>query len=686
MAGSNHPGNPVNAVSAKTVHTRSRFPLAWMFANTERFGFVNLTMARDVVRGDNLSLRSPHELRSYTLKTPFFGAVRKNKDYFFVGKHAILPINADKLITQPTIGDDVPYGVNCAITNAPYKFGQYVKALVEPALVQPADQGEEAANQKQMILALVVGSYFFSSGSLLAQSGYNLAHQAMIVEDDDRGVSRPVYWDQLYDRFMSALADPSVEAFNFQWRGETLTHDAKDPDFRDQLLRALDRLHDEPSAINDFLVNNYSNAASVLLGAWSDDYKGSAFLWPSNRPDDPDTVLNFGKLAAYQIACHHYYSNDKIDYIFSAQLYRDLMGSYVQDALETYESTRMRHFLYNGVYTQYDWLSGAYLDFFLSQGLFDDSGDEPIIFGGLSYLAGLFSFRRSLRYVDYFVGARTNPLAVGDVNTPVTGDGVNVIDLAQTTARARLLNATNQLGSKMEKWLEGIFPGKDIKWDRHDPAFIGHVVDMVTGQENENTGAPVYEDTGDQATTQVSTTSVFRSRTSRDFAFQYTASLPGYVIGVTYYDIPRVYTHSVNREMMALDRYDEFNPFMQFTGDQPIYTRELVNDPAVVVNNIFGYQSKDMQYKQAYNYSAGGFSENVLPSWFFDDEAFVKDFASTGNDTIGPNFIRSKPQELDKFYMSLTGWSLATYWHFIVVYHNDMKAVRPMSYIPQLSV
>lgn len=675
MAGSNHPGNPVNAVSAKTVHTKSRFPLAWMFANTERFGFVNLTMARDVVRGDNLSLRSPHELRSYTLKTPFFGAVRKNKDYFFVGKHAILPINADKVITQPTIGDDVPYGANCAISNAPYKFGQFVKALVDAGIAQPSDQDEERAFQKNMILAFVVGSYFFSSGSLLAQSGYNLARQMYFYEDSQ---GKTYYWDDLYDQFFDALSNPSGTAFSYKFGDSDRVFTAGDPDFRKNLLRHLEILHDEPSMIERLLVLDYSAAVSDLLTSWRLTVPGNVanFQWPSDTPDDPSANLNFGKLAAYQIACHHYYSNDKIDYIYSAQLYRDLMGSYVKELIQEDGDSSLLDFSYNGIGCQYDWLSGFVLDIMLSF-----APDYDFV---LSYLAGLFSFRRSLRYVDYFVGARTNPLAVGDVNTPVTGDGVNVIDLAQTTARARLLNATNQLGSKMEKWLEGIFPGKDIKWDRHDPAFIGHVVDMVTGQENENTGAPVYEDTGDQATTQVSTTAVFRSRTSRDFAFQYTASLPGYVIGVTYYDIPRVYTHSTSREMMALDRYDEFNPFMQFTGDQPIYQRELINDH-FSAGRIFGYQTKDMQYKQAFNYAAGGFSENRLPSWFFDDSSFFED--TEGNDgSIGPDFIRSRSGEIDKFYMSLTGWSLSTYWHFIVVYHNDMKAVRPMSYIPQLSV
>lgn len=677
MAGSNHPGNPQNAISSKKVRTRSKFPLNWKLLSTERFGHIGVTLATDVVRGDKIPLSSPHSLQSYTLKTPFFGHIRKSKDYFFVAKDAILPLNADKVIVQPTIGDDVPPGVNCSIRNAPYKFWRVVQYFRNEAF-NAFDDGNFGLSVVRLFSFFNIGSYFFSPGSLLAACGYNLSRYYSFTDSGHSSFS----FDQIFDNFFDVLASD----LNFK----ILLQSGSAPfseivggrsDTRFRLRWLLEKLHDEPSFISNI------REAPVSLGSSSEQWLDWFFtsLVPSNWSsqsdyDGDDSVLNFGRLAAYQISCHHFYSNDKIDYIYSAELYRQLVGSYVDARYRVYAGESLPSFVYNGIRHQYDYLSGFVLDSFLRAFSADDLDG---LYTEVSYLASIFSWRRSLRYVDYFVGARSAPLAVGDVNVPVSGDGVNVVDLAKRSAFARLLNATNQLGSKAKKWLEGVFPGSDIKWDKHDPAFIGHVVDYVQGDETENTGAAQFEDAGVSGidTQKTSVTSKFRSRTSRDFAFEYEASIPGYIIGTTYYDIPRVYTVLLERQMMAYDRYDEFNPYMQFTGDQPIYAAELEGVPNT---GVFGYQQKDMQYKQGINRAIGGFSAGVLPSWFFDDSAMLNDFYPHAY--IGPDKIRSHVFEIDKFYLSLTGWSLSSYFHFIVVYNNEMPASRPMAWIPQLSI
>lgn len=667
MAGSNHPGNPVNSTPAKSVHSRSKFPLHYKFLNTERFGYISLTTAQDIVRGDHFRLSNTHSLRSYTLKSPFFGAIRKSKDFFFVAKDAILPINSDKVNVQPTIGNDIPEGVNCSV----YDFVRKYFILLRDGFYDFCSGTFGSTLINRVLYWLVIASYVFSPGSLLAQSGYNVGKFFKITLPDGTLLS----FDKFFDYVIGEIISSNIP---FRYGDDGVTHYHDDKNFRDVLRLVLDDLQDDPSNIQKLIW--FTDGLTVpsifqLFSEGSLDFVNT----PSSLGQSPAGVLNFGRLASYHIACNHYYSNDKIDYIFSAELYRELVGnSIVRYQTAVGELVEDDCFMFNGIRTRYDWLSGHYLDMFLIGNI--DASNYLIVGQYLSYL---FSFKRSLRYVDYFVGGRSNPLAVGDVNVPVSGDGVNVVDIAQKTGFARLLAATNQLGSRARQWLEGIFKGApDIKWDKHDPMFIGHLVDIVNGEDNENTGNAVFEDVGDINTSQVSTTSVFRSRSSRSFAFEFDCAMPGYIIGVTYYDIPRVYTASIDRQMMAYDRYDEFNPFMQYVGDQPVYLREMVSDDDT--DRVFAYQQKDMQYKQTFSRSAGGFSEGVLPSWFFDDEVFLSSLKSAV--TIGPEFIRSRSVELDKFYLSLTGWSYSTYFHFICCYNNDLDASRPMTFIATLNV
>lgn len=665
MAGSNHPGNPVNSTPAKSVHSRSKFPLHYKFLNTERFGYISLTTAQDIVRGDHFRLSNTHSLRSYTLKSPFFGAIRKSKDFFFVAKDAILPINADKVNVQPTIGNDIPEGVNCSVYDFVRKYYLYCKEFFDVYV-----DGIENINVVSFSLYwLILLSYVFSPGSLLAQSGYNVGKSFYFYFPDDSFLSLDKFFDLVIDEIVSG-------DLSFTYGDDGIRHYNTDKNYRDVFRLVLDDLQDDPSNIQKLVFYGDTIPASIE-GLSRGDVSFSNV--PRSLGKSLAGVLNFGRLASYHIACNHYYSNDKIDYIFSAELYRELVGnSIVRYQTASGELVEDDCFMFNGIRTRYDWLSGHYLDMMLTGSL---TNDNYLIVG--QYLSYLFSFKRSLRYVDYFVGGRSNPLAVGDVNVPVSGDGVNVVEIAKKTGFARLLAATNQLGSRARQWLEGIFKGApDIKWDKHDPMFIGHLVDMVNGEDTENTGNAVFEDVGDINTSQVSTTSVFRSRSSRSFAFEFDCAMPGYIIGVTYYDIPRVYTASIDRQMMAYDRYDEFNPFMQYVGDQPIYLREMVSDDDT--DRVFAYQQKDMQYKQTFSRSAGGFSEGVLPSWFFDDEVFLSSLKSSV--AIGPEFIRSRSVELDKFYLSLTGWSYSTYFHFICCYNNDLDASRPMTFIATLNV
>ena len=122
-----------------------------------------------------------------------------------------------------------------------------------------------------------------------------------------------------------------------------------------------------------------------------------------------------------------------------------------------------------------------------------------------------------------------------------------------------------------------------------------------------------------------------------------------------------------------------FNPDFQYIGDQPVYGVELGYPYGSSIPEVFAYQSRDMEYKQRFDVASGGFIEN-LPGWIFDDN----DRLALDRGRLDPDFIRSRNTEFDKFFLSLTGYSLGSYFHFICITDNNVNAKRAMAVDPQI--
>ena len=133
---------------------------------------------------------------------------------------------------------------------------------------------------------------------------------------------------------------------------------------------------------------------------------------------------------------------------------------------------------------------------------------------------------------------------------------------------------------------------------------------------------------------------------------------------------------------MHVDRHDMFNPYLQYTGDQPIYSEEMNSSKA---GSYFGYKEAYAEFKEEVNTAFGGFL-GALDGWAFTDEGVDAKTADQVQELrqISPDFIRSNPAELDNFYLSLTGVSLVTYFHFIILTSTFFEARRKMAYKPQI--
>lgn len=673
----------INNNGSKPISARSRFPdFSMSRAGTYRFGEYGVVDCFDVVPDDkNIRFQSKHNVRSYTMSKPLLQDIKFKKDWFQVALQAILPLNWEKYITNPNIGEDINAELVGAsvkdikslfsypsATSVPF-FSQLVTRIKELYLGTDTAEPDIYAAFTLYIKYILILNMFYSSGSLASSLGCHL-------KISGGGSDPDFYFDNIFESSFSYIASYIVSegyAFSVQWSDGSISI----------VGSSFSRTNEVDSiTLHEFISRAYEDFGFVILDegfsdeaiidyALSSDYSSQSlhniFNIDTYYIPAYSGVLNLEKFFAYQLVCAEFYTNDHVDYIYSAELYRQSMRALLNRIITGSVNTL---FSWNGVKYYYDTCS-SFMFRKVMEGSVTYSDSQLVLV--MEYLRMIFGYNRSLRFVDYFTGSRTQPLAVGDTGVAVNDGYVSVIDTIQQTWFAKFLNQVNRTGRKISEYMRGLFPGLTMQRDYHNPIWLGHTDDIIVSDEVDNTGEAQVS-----ADVQIPITSSLHGNSSR-FAFEADFDRYSVVIGICYFDISRFYGDNIQRTFMHLDRFDKFNPFIQFNGDQPVYTGELTGYGDEDV--IFGYQGRYMEYKQRVDEAFGGFVSGALPGMIFRaDEGRV----DSDIQNISPDYIRSYPSELDKFYKSLTGYSLANYFHFIVINYNDIDGSRPMVYNPQL--
>lgn len=683
-------GNKQNAPGGATKQSRSRFPESYSFFQTERFAEYFPFFVMEGVSGDSLPLYSNHEVQTYNLKSPILQSLSKKKDYFAVPMQAILPFNWEKFYTNPNIGQDVPDDSGLGVAN----FWSKMKTLFTNSWISlPTGSGSgdtQLTVLQDWLKFFIFFEQIYSCGSLMESLGISGHNWFVCLYYDGQNVQRYVSFDEMFDDFMGSLevllqtsdtryievTYPSGDVFEIVGSPSERTGSIKL-----SLREALERFRDDLSFTITQVSLGTGTPVYTQVNHIVQEYDPVSYMPASDAP------LNLGRLWAYQLVVSHFYSNDHIDFIYSAELFRQYIFQLVSGQLTSGNQPDVfSKFVVNGYSYIYDALSAHsfnnVLDTFGSTGIFARSTgsnyERPsTVQDAWAYFVALFSFKRSLRFMDYFTGSRSLPLAVGDHEVAVNAQNkVDIIELSRVSMMTKFLQAVNRSGRKFSNYMKELF-GITTAYDYHNPMYLAHTSDLVGASETENTGDAQMSD-------KLAVTSRLRA-TSNRYAFEFHPDRDCIVLGLSYYDIPRVYTRATERQNFVVDRFDMFNPYLQFIGDQPILQAELGTTlPLVDITLPFSYTNKDMHYKQRYNQAAGGFlvKSTGLDHWIFSADELQRNYIIH----IGPSFIRSFNSEIDKFYQGLTGYSLGTYFHFIVRYDNRMDASRPMAYNPVISV
>lgn len=682
-------GNAQNIPEAHVPRARSTFSLKRHFFNTHRFGEYIPHFFADLNKDEDFPINSSHTLRTYTLKSPLMQNIIRNKDYFLVPMEAILPLNWEKFFDNPVRGDDVLDDVGPTVEDFWTKVASLWNTFHSSMIAN--FQGYSANQAVQALLRfLVLGEYFYSNGSLLSSLGCHGAPYIQVVNDFGDIVTYDDFFDACIDVLQRNLLVSSqgvvLGSITINVDGYSYVVSARPDEFgfpSITLRHLLQLVRDNPT----FTVTNVSYSSGVA-GFKQDIIDILDNDW-SFQTEPASVPCNLSRLWAYQLSIAHYFTNDHIDFVYSAELYRQLIGSYTGRFWSAGNVAQNIYFVRNGIRYQYDYLSAHFCSSFFTVATAQSTlltGSGTIDNNLLGYVSALFGYRRSLRYLDYFTGSRAQPLAVvgtqsglnGGISTnvAVNANQVSVIDITKSIQAQRFLNSVNRVRHNFEGYLKGIFGGEVPAPDYHNPFKLAHTDDVIFGQETENTATEQLND-------KIAITTNLRSN-SGNYVFEIHTDRPCIAIGITSYEIARIYTKSMDRSFLHQNRFDWFNPFMQWTGDQPIYLQELGIKPgssSLLTLSNFSYAIRHEEYKQWFHIAAGAFG---VPSTDLDNWIFVAKDRRGTQANINPDWIRSLNAEFDNFFVSLSGWSLGTYFHFIVHDYNSCMASRPMAFAPQI--
>lgn len=669
--------------------------MSYRFLDTHRFGEAHPFFVMETVPKDRIKYRPSQDVRSYTMQSPLLEDVVQRRLITFTPNCAILPNNWDKWYTNPVQGQDVAENVG---TVDPFFWERVAVCFrnMHSALVTQSSGLLATGNPLTTSLRwLIFGEMFYSNGSLLSSLGIHGAPRLKIM-DGNKVRSMDWVFDQVvaiykenyryftYHRFSSQLPNIVVD---LQAQEDNLEFDldAARSHRTVSLRNFLSIYREDPSGTIYDASYVSGKSQSTARQELSDFISNLQFIFGfvddtviGDYQTNGYSPFNFQRVAAYQMSCFEYFTNDHVDYIYDGKHYLQFM--YEISNRVAAASSQDPFFTVNGLRYYYDGLSGKSLERVLSYlgsasvtsaSSSLSSSQQNTYAYCWSYISGLFSFRSSLRFKDYFTGSRTQPLAVdtqGDL-TISSVSNVSVLDITRGIQKQRFLNAMNRAGRRMKDVVKELFD-ENQRQDYDHSLYLAEVGNVVYGDEVNNTGS-------DQLSRANSVTQTLRSA-NNNYEFDFDFDREGIILGINYYDIPRCYSTTIERQAFIRNRFDHFNPYLQFIGDQQIYNAELGNTVTIDMSN-WSYTNRHMEWKQRYNQCAGGFVEN-LPGW-----SFIADrTARGGTRVLTPDYIRSIPSEFDIFFSHLTGYSLGSYFHFIVKTSNVVEASRPMAYAPSI--
>lgn len=686
-----------------------------------RFGEVTPSMHLDTTPGDRIVVHDDIKTILNQINGNFLSTVNQYVDSFYVPLRSLYPTNYEKLLPNPTKGDDLP---NAALPMVPFSHfvHDYINSVTSYNFydlesdsiisISPYDvvlddlmnwySSDEPLNMFAVnvyVSRILLLATMLSRGQLLDYLGIAFDDRQIVLKselqtviDDLFSKTYTAFKENCYlnprDYIKSISLNRSSNTINLQdletahiinifsedgyvtlssFRNAISTAFERGElpyfylDCSESLLTSMNQLSDSIAEfirlVNRIFFNGFSSITDPLIYV--------STLNSNSNPFIDGEFLNLTKCLAYQQIVAQYCSNNTVDNIFTSDLYMQLLRSVLFPATLNGLSSEPT-FNYNGVQTEFDYMtSGAWAYSLLSH---LNVNNEGVLNRQYIFITLMFLMRRSLRYGDYFATARPNMLAVGDLSINVSDGSVSPIDVTKNLLMQRYLNAVNYIGSGFMQYMASIY-GVTPSDTGTFPRYIAHRKIPLQNQLTNNTA----DNQGYQTTNLVGYSS------GDNIGFDVFIDDIGVIISLMSYDVLPVYTSGIDASSHLADRFDYFNPMLQNIGDQPIRLSEMVGYPGAY-NAVFGYTMRNAEYKYKVSKAHGAFV-NSLPGFML---RYPIQYREADGFVISPDFIRDSPVYLDPVVPQMTGISPAEYFHFIVSCTNQVKMARKIQATPSV--
>lgn len=653
-----NPSKAVNSDQPKTSVFESTLDLSRACFKTQTFGQYEPFEVIDVVPKDVVPLATSHNVRSMPTNAPQLNPLKLSKDFFFVPMQAILPRTWEYIFRQPSQGDDVPDDAMCH-----FDFS-FISDLFTH--LRTVSNGTAPLTIQYVYIALVLET-LLSRGSLLNMLGKTFERDIDSFLDD-------VY---ALDYVMSYRHEKSnMRTFSTApYSGSTVIERNK----------FFDLLHFRPERITNlrFLKSGTASTTSTdLLSVFKKAFNNGMFAITSfhivpvepTNPDDTGVTTtghDIRRVLAYQIACAQFYTRGNIDSIYNAQLYRD-------NAFALYrlidDSITPEFMTINGALLEYDVFSARYFKRMTDEFIKSiPSSDVVSTYWDKIYLLieYLFGLRPALIFGDYFTDSRTQPLATDDYNLP--DSAISVFDVNKSLVLQRFRNTVVKLKNSFTDYLKSVFNSMPSP-DYHFPKYIRGYEAIISGNEVAGTTP-----TNNGHLVQNFVTG------GSDEVVEVEIDMPGVILGISYFTVPPLYMNYQERFWLHQSRHDDYNPMLQYLGDQKIFALELNKRGPVTpigITETFAYNTRYAEYKQRFGIASGCVGTPKLPGWVvvLDDKL---DPLRSSYTHLSSEFVRYLPSDYDQMFPGLSGCTLATRFHFIVMYNNQCVTSRNMLVNPQ---
>lgn len=669
---------------------------------TPRFGEINPCMHLDTIPADRHTVHDNTKTVINQINGNLLSTVNQYIDSFYIPLRACFPNNYEKLIPNPTKGDDLP---NSALPMVDLQLLIYklyrddvsdiyiagedsfmLSEIIDEFIADNDDVVDLLQPRYSFALSrLTFTAYMLSRGQLLDYLGiqFDANVQSDVVSKLQDAIDRffASLWEfvrlhsfgieiygvsqNLISEDLTTLDTPGRTITN-RIQIDTLSH------FRQGIADTFERgsmffFTTSRGDVDELFANSILGDLEYLVNTL-DSIFGSPEELSISSVNQLTTdnfrvkFINISKVLAYQLAVAQYFTNDSVDNVFTSELYMQNLRAVMFPARGTLSSEPI--FSYNGVQTEYDYIS--YGGFYWAV-LNNTSG---VVFRQHVVASMLFLMRRSLRYGDKFATARPRMLAVGQLEINVEDGQISPIDVTRNLLAQRFLNAANYIGSGFLKYYASMF-GVAPSDTGVIPRFLAHRKIELQNQITNNTA----ENQGYQTTNLVGY--------SDDSAFDVFIDDFGFIISLMSFDVMPVYASGIDDCYFFFDRFDYYNPMMQNIGDQPVFVSEMSGSPSDL-NRIFGYQMRNAEYKYKVGRAHGAFVNQLpgflmkYPTWEFIDDN------DTNNLRISPMFIRDKAMYLDQLIPASTGYSPGQYYHFVVACVNQVHSARKMQRTPSV--